>query len=803
MTYNVDMRGEVALLTRNIQIEGEMEERCYISNGNCNNFLYDTFGGHLKFVRGFENVHLEGVELYHMGQQTEKVLSIRITTLGFFIGYYPVHFHMCHDVDGVGNYSHPPYFRDSTVHHSFSRCVTVHGTSGVTVQDNVCYDSLGHSYFLEDGGEKRNLLDGNIGLSTKKGKILKSDSRPATYWMTNPINSLRNNVAAGSEAYGIWYVFPDEPYGPSFGKDFMQKYEAMHTPILEFDNNVAHSNEDTGLFADNKVLQSSDATGSNEYSPRIYPMDPNSPPASVNFTRPTLYKNRRGNMFLRGGWLRVDRGSFADSSVGATFAKSDDQQQFLYNSVFLGESKNIGEPHIGMSRSLPDPDNIHTHIEGFSFYDGPVYVENSWFSNFIRHHLYPVGAVGFNRNDQNPSSAVSSVMGVKFGFDDDAQGNRVYHTDTSISGFSDHDGDDVATVRDIDGSLTGYVGSQLVRPTDFNINAGCYVRTNWNMAICPQSYGKLTIQLESEADRGKTSPFAVRDDKPTVKETRDSTHPAQFLTILGGDYSYTINWSNYVPHQFSIRGEGIEHGKWVRFGVCLPRDVMIDITSYKPKYLGSIHDWTLTQTLDDLEADTVGDKYFWDSYVGLLFFKFMNYNTRTINDTTECPGSGCPEIKITVTGGNTLDADCTQRAYNGAYNRNAPTEKVVLKQIDLPASLAAPTSSMGAGETRPFGTRRTLDGKFGRWTDWTPCSKNCLGENQYRYRSCNQPIPQNGGRNCVGNAVDSRKCDQRKCTRRDGRSIFRRWSRCRRTGGRHGVQTRRRRLRRNEEVRPR
>lgn len=43
------------------------------------------------------------------------------------------------------------------------------------VQDNVGYDHLGHCYFLEDGGEKRNVFDGNLGVGTRKGSILPSD----------------------------------------------------------------------------------------------------------------------------------------------------------------------------------------------------------------------------------------------------------------------------------------------------------------------------------------------------------------------------------------------------------------------------------------------------------------------------------------------------------------------------------------------------------------------------------------------------------------------------------------------------
>jgi hypothetical protein len=53
-TFDVDERGEVAMLSRSILIEGVVEPECYITDGKdrlmCNTFGYDTFGGHLKVV---------------------------------------------------------------------------------------------------------------------------------------------------------------------------------------------------------------------------------------------------------------------------------------------------------------------------------------------------------------------------------------------------------------------------------------------------------------------------------------------------------------------------------------------------------------------------------------------------------------------------------------------------------------------------------------------------------------------------------------------------------------------------------
>ena len=70
-------------------------------------------------LTGFRSAHIEGVELYSMGQQ--------------ILGSYPIHFHRTYDVDEVGGYDPPTYVRDLSIHNCFSRCVTLHSTNGLLV----------------------------------------------------------------------------------------------------------------------------------------------------------------------------------------------------------------------------------------------------------------------------------------------------------------------------------------------------------------------------------------------------------------------------------------------------------------------------------------------------------------------------------------------------------------------------------------------------------------------------------------------------------------------------------------------
>ena len=98
--------------------------------------------------------------------------------------------------------------------YSILRCITVHGTHNVTLSNNVAYNTFGHCYFLEDGGEKFTTFHHNLGLVTNamgnvtnRNGTIPSDRLPSIFWITSPLTTLTENSAAGSEGVGIWYIF--------------------------------------------------------------------------------------------------------------------------------------------------------------------------------------------------------------------------------------------------------------------------------------------------------------------------------------------------------------------------------------------------------------------------------------------------------------------------------------------------------------------------------------------------------------------------------------------------------------------
>lgn len=127
------LKQSLAVINRGSEKQDAKDNKCFKmyspSDTFCYNYIwllsynemYHNFGYlDLQIMKNFTSVHLSYVELKHMGQQQQ-------------LGRYPVHFHLCGDVDYKGGYRHATSVDGLSIHHSFSRCITVHGTDGLLV----------------------------------------------------------------------------------------------------------------------------------------------------------------------------------------------------------------------------------------------------------------------------------------------------------------------------------------------------------------------------------------------------------------------------------------------------------------------------------------------------------------------------------------------------------------------------------------------------------------------------------------------------------------------------------------------
>ena len=447
----LDERAEVGLLSRNIVIEGD--ELSGVAG----------FGGHIMAMSGAK-LYLSGVELNRMGQRGR-------------LARYPVHWHMMGSVEGQ-------YVEQSSIHHSYNRCVTVHASHQAVVKDNVCFDHIGHGFFLEDGVEEGNNFTGNLGLVSRRPRtgqqLLASDisfNGPATFWISNPNNEFRGNVAAGSEGSAFWYMPLSRAVGetwkiPAF-RALYQEIAPFRRRFGEFNGNVAHSSR-TGLFVSGQGGQDeAGSVGTNEEFFHSFNL-----PVFENFTGYKITGDTGGQSGVV--WIRarldasVRKGDLTLSdAIFRNFTVADFRhgynftyRQILDGGLIVAESANVGTPRSSQEkaygRTLPlrqiRDDMPQT---GFGFYDGPHRMRQVHFAGFVPKSPGPLFA------------AFEEVQGAYTAYDNSTEG-ITYEPGSALFLWKDRD---AATVNpqptasedrarpsgllDLDGSLTGRPGSTV------------------------------------------------------------------------------------------------------------------------------------------------------------------------------------------------------------------------------------------------------------------------------------------------------------------------------------------------------
>lgn len=265
---------EVALLSRNIVFEGGPD-------------LTPRHGGHFSVFNTPGVLQLvSGLEVRNFGQQGT-------------LGRYPIHFHLNGDLNGS-------VISKNTVRESNQRAIVVHGTNRLLVEQNVVFNTKGHAFILEDGIETDNIFYRNLGAATGRVNVIipnegfngkETDDSPATFWITNPMNTFIENVAAGSEHSGFWFELRKRGI---MADQF--SFDPRNSPLGTFLGNVAHSNFDRGL--------------------RTYPIG-YVPDETANLVGVLSYKNRKGLFFHDSQNIAVINSTFADNGIAVHIDGAD------------------------------------------------------------------------------------------------------------------------------------------------------------------------------------------------------------------------------------------------------------------------------------------------------------------------------------------------------------------------------------------------------------------------------------------------------------------------------------------------
>jgi hypothetical protein len=456
-------------------------------------------------------MYIEGVELNRMGQNMH-------------LARYPIHFHLLGDAQGQ-------YVRNNAIHDTYSRCVTVHGTNYLHIENNVTYNNIGHCFFLEDAVEHGNEFVHNLGILTKchpdapcvatnlaaagekrpgtngqnaKDVLLPSDNTAATFWITNPDNIYRDNVAAGSDSNGFWMSLPEHPTGKFEGTEISAKTWPRRIPFREFKGNVAHSNYDSFMFDRNVAPDGHFSVTGSSHTGLENPADANSKAVESVFENLTAYKNRNGGIWGRGEMHLFKNVKLADNANGFTHA-SGAFGRYAYtsrvvDSLFVGETENIGNPRTdaekAYGRSLPKPELPDYPIHGYEYYDYRHDVVNDTFVNFQDNATRKSGAMTYLLYTSFGVSSNNSAEHLKF-----VNAKPVYFPPMERKWGNDNGGSTAyktAVIRDRDGSFGGGPNSYVLINDGVNDSiaadpAACEVKPEWNAAVCKGDVGRLNI----------------------------------------------------------------------------------------------------------------------------------------------------------------------------------------------------------------------------------------------------------------------------------------------------------------------
>jgi cell migration-inducing and hyaluronan-binding protein len=497
ITFDVDERGEVGMLSRNIVIQASPDAD------------QTLFGGHIMAMNG-SKMFVEGVELNRMGQNMH-------------LARYPIHWHLIGDAQGQ-------YIKNSAIHDTYSRCVTVHGTNYLDVENNVTYNNIGHCFFLEDAVEHGNQFVHNLGILTKchpdapcvptnlgpfgseggknfdtagqnaKDILIPSDNTASTFWITNPDNIYRDNVAAGSDSTGFWFALPEHPTGKFEGTEISAKTWPRRTRVREFKGNTAHSNFDSFLFDRGPRADGHFATGG--HISLANPADANSPQVESVIEDFTGYKNRNGGIWTRGEMHTFKNVKLADNAIGYTHASGNfGQSAFtsrMVDSLFVGETGNIGNPRtpaeMAYGRSLPELELADFPIRGYEFYDYRHELVNTTFVNFEDNATRKTGAISYLLYTSFGMSSNNTVQRAKF-----INAKPVYFPPMEYKWSNDDYGNgsyQTAVFHDLDGSVDGVPNSYILI-NDANdaiaIDDACEIKPSWNAAVCKGDVGRMTV----------------------------------------------------------------------------------------------------------------------------------------------------------------------------------------------------------------------------------------------------------------------------------------------------------------------
>ena len=522
LTYNdsVSACAEVGHLTRNVVIRGNKDD-WEIKSVNCPveyvpgrfrvqscfggqfdpEVIADEFGSQITLHEGpYDEVigHIEYIEVTQAGQ-------------AYRLGHYPILFRYIKDTS-------KSYMRGCAIHNTFNRAVGIDGVHGLLIESNVAYNVNGHAFFMEDGAETNNTIRYNIGLSIKtSSSLLNIDITPATYWITNPSNTLSYNAAAGGSYIGFWYHFPT----------VLDDY-----PMNRFYNNSAHSFDLYGLWVDG------------EYNPESENICESVVTLAV-FDGLVSWRNSYGIMFSNVGAVHLTNSAIIENDVvGVDFNAAWGERNGLIKNVLIVAHSNdmseVDDPSVCTSIGLRTPLSSYLTVSGVTF-------------------------VNFNEDDCYALGACSNCLERQGGYETLFEEVLFIACTNRVHWQWEHE----QIFRDIDGSLTGEPGSALIPTSGVLPSSHCRPdSTSINGSVCDSGIEFVRFTLFNPTPSFENLTVSSEDGITVIPKSNHELGPG-YMALLPTQQIYelsSVSWSKAVNISYNSLYSGINSSEylWIR-----------------------------------------------------------------------------------------------------------------------------------------------------------------------------------------------------------------------------------------------
>ena len=470
-----------------------------------------------------------------------------------------------------------------------------------------------------------------LNIQANDRQIIPSDTQASVFWIPNPLNNFTNNVAGGG-TFGFWFVMPPKPNGKSTSKYANDpNMSPRQMPLGRFENNVAHSNRDTGIMVDE--MQNMDGTiqgvANPSWTPQQGPYNStvNGAPIPGVFKNILAFKNREHGLWFRASDLWFYNIYVFDNRIGF---QAITEPGTLQNSLFVCETNNAGyfinpgwNGFVVTPRARVNIWSPNAPIYGYQNYDagGPQFQNNNTFRGCFSNQYRSAAAISSLENAHNILFPQNRYQRIKF--DDGSQRFFFQRFPNAYATWQPNELDSpkFVYVHDVDGTVTGNVGTWLVPSESYHTYGltGCVANTTESGQRCSpfyEGFGYLDItnldlaNTDSSVIVNATYPWTranwyyfgdttKSNGIGTTGENPGDVYRTEYRTNFIARRGIMVQLIHPMPPKVSLMYTAAAPGDWVVVGMPYPAGtISVARTSWPAA------NFTLVNSVNELVADT-------------------------------------------------------------------------------------------------------------------------------------------------------------------------------------------------------